>query len=228
MLAGKPNAGKSSLFNLLAGSERAIVTPIPGTTRDTVESQIVLCDLPVKLTDTAGLRESSDIVEQMGVARSRRAIAAAKVIFWVLDSSNPDLEEEISEMEFAPGTIAVWNKCELLAPDMQLPELPCPAVRISVIENKGVDALLECFSSMVYGEGENARIPEVAVNARSQALLEESDSALLQAMEQFASGEFELAASDLRSAMHSIGKITGKSSDPDVLDEIFKNFCIGK
>ena len=106
--------------------------------------------------------------------------------------------------------------------------LPCPAVRISVIENKGVDALLECFASMVYGEGENARIPEVAVNARSQALLEESDSALLQAMEQFSSGEFELAASDLRSAMHSIGKITGKSSDPDVLDEIFKNFCIGK
>ena len=228
VLAGKPNAGKSSLFNLLAGSERAIVTPIPGTTRDTVESQIVLCDLPVKLTDTAGLRESSDIVEQMGVARSRRAIAAAKVIFWVLDSSNPDLQSEIADMEFAPGTIAVWNKCELLAPDMQLPELPCPAVRISVAENKGVDALLECFSSMVYGERENARIPEVAVNARSQALLEESDSALLQAMEQFASGEFELAASDLRSAMHSIGKITGKSSDPDVLDEIFKNFCIGK
>ena len=81
VLAGKPNAGKSSLFNLLAGSERAIVTPIPGTTRDTVESQIVLCDLPVKLTDTAGLRETPDPVEQLGVARSRRAIAAAKVVF---------------------------------------------------------------------------------------------------------------------------------------------------
>ena len=228
VLAGKPNAGKSSLFNLLAGSERAIVTPIPGTTRDTVESQIVLCDLPVKLTDTAGLRESADPVEQLGVARSRRAIAAAKVIFWILDSSNPDLQSEIAEMEFAPGTIAVWNKSDLLPQETVLPELPCPAVKISVAENTNINALLETFTDMVDGEGESARIPEVAVNARSQALLEESDTALLQAMEQFGAGEFELAASDLRSAMHAIGKITGKSSDPDVLDEIFRNFCIGK
>ena len=228
VLAGKPNAGKSSLFNLLAGSERAIVTPIPGTTRDTVESQIVLCDLPVKLTDTAGLRESGDIVEQLGVARSRRAIAAAKVIFWVLDSSNPDLNSEISEMEFAPGTIAVWNKSDLMAPGTSLPELPCPAVTISVAENKNIDALLKSFTEMIYGEGENARIPEVAVNARSRALLEESDASLVQALEQFSNGDYELAASDLRNAMHAIGRITGKSSDPDVLDEIFKNFCIGK
>jgi tRNA modification GTPase len=228
VLAGKPNAGKSSLFNLLAGTERAIVTPIPGTTRDTVESQIVLCDLPVKLTDTAGLRESADPVEQLGVARSRRAIAAARVIFWVLDASSEDVQSETAEMEAAPGTIAVWNKCDQLAPGKELPALPCPAVRISVTENSNIDALLAEFTKMVYGEGENARIPEVAVNARSQALLEEADAALLQAMEQFADGEFELAASDLRSALHSIGKITGKSSDPDVLDEIFRNFCIGK
>ena len=228
VLAGKPNAGKSSLFNLLAGSERAIVTPIPGTTRDTVESQIVLCDLPVKLTDTAGLRESSDIVEQLGVARSRRAIAAAKVIFWVLDSSNPDLHAEISDMEFAPGTIAVWNKSDLLPSGRKLPELPCPAVMISVAENRNIDELLKNFTDMVYGEGENARVPEVAVNARSRVLLEESDASLVQAMEQFANGDYELAASDLRNAMHAIGRITGKSSDPDVLDEIFKNFCIGK
>ena len=228
VLAGKPNAGKSSLFNLLAGSERAIVTSIPGTTRDTVESQISLCDLPVKLTDTAGLRESTDPVEQLGVARSRRAIAAAKVIFWVLDSSAPDLQSEIKDMQFTPGTIAVWNKSDLLPPGVRLPELPCPAVSISVAENKNIDALLRIFTGMVYGEGENARVPEVAVNARSKILLEECDTALLQAMEQFSSGDFELAASDLRNAMHAIGKITGKSSDPDVLDEIFKNFCIGK
>ena len=228
VLAGKPNAGKSSLFNLLAGSERAIVTPIPGTTRDTVESQIVLCDLPVKLTDTAGLRESHDPVEQLGVARSRRAIAAAKVVFWVLDSSAPDLQKEIEKAEFAPGTIAVWNKCDLLPPDAVLPELPCPAVRISVTDNSNISGLLEEFTKIVYGEGENARIPEVAVNARSKALLEEADTALLQSMSQFADGEFELAASDLRCALHAVGKITGKSSDPDVLDEIFRNFCIGK
>ena len=227
VLAGKPNAGKSSLFNLLSGSERAIVTPIPGTTRDTVENQIVLCDLPVKLTDTAGLRESDDPVEKLGVARSRRAIAAAKVIFRVLDSSSPDLQGEIADVEFTPETIAVWNKSDL-APDAVLPELPCPAVRISVAENKNIDALLKCFAEMVYGEKENARIPEVAINARARILLEESDRALVQAAEQFSGGEFELAASDLRSALHAIGRITGKTSDPDVLDEIFRNFCIGK
>ena len=227
VLAGKPNAGKSSLFNLLSGCERAIVTPIPGTTRDTVENKIVLCDLPVTLTDTAGLRESDDPVEKLGVARSHRAIAAAKIIFRVLDSSNPDLQAEISDVDFTPETIAVWNKSDL-APEAVLPELPCPAVRISVAENKNIDALLKCFSEMVYGEKENARIPEVAVNARAQKLLEESDMALLRAAEQFTGGEFELAASDLRTALHAIGKITGKTSDPDVLDEIFRNFCIGK
>ena len=81
---------------------------------------------------------------------------------------------------------------------------------------------------MVYGEKENARIPEVAINARAQILLEESDTALVRAAEQFADGEYELAASDLRTALHAAGKITGKTSDPDVLDEIFRNFCIGK
>ena len=228
VLAGKPNAGKSSLFNLLAGSERAIVTPIPGTTRDTVESQIVLCNLPVKLTDTAGLRESTDPVEQLGVARSRRAIAAAKIIFWILDCSAPDLQAEAAGMECIPGTIAVWNKCELLPEGSELPQLPCPAVRISVAKQTNIDLLLEEFCRMVYGEGESARIPEVAVNARSQALLEETSNALENSKLQFADGDFELAASDLRQALHAIGKITGKSSDPDVLDEIFRNFCIGK
>ena len=127
-----------------------------------------------------------------------------------------------------PGTIAVWNKCDLLAPDTVLPQLPCPAVRISATENTNIDDLLAEFTKIVYGEKENARIPEVAVNARAKALLEEAESALQQALIQFADSDFELAASDLRNALHAIGKITGKSSDPDVLDEIFRNFCIGK
>ena len=227
VLAGKTNAGKSSLFNLLSGQDRAIVTPIPGTTRDTVTSQIVLCDLPVTLTDTAGLRESPDPVEQLGVARSRRAIAAAKAIFWVLDSSAPDLEEETSGMELTPFTIAVWNKSDL-APERALPPLPCPAVRISATENRGVGELLGLFAKLIRGEGENARVPEVAVNARTAALLRESAGALEQASGRFSAGEFELAASDLRSALHAVGRIIGKTADPDVLEAIFRSFCIGK
>ena len=227
VIAGRTNAGKSSLFNLLSGQDRAIVTPIPGTTRDTVTSHVVLCDLPVTLTDTAGLRETPDPVEQLGVARSRRAIAAAKAVFWVLDSSAPDLKEEASEMEITPFTVAVWNKSDL-APERPLPPLSCPAVRISATENRGIGDLLRIFSELVYGEGENARVPEVAVNARTAALLEECAEALAQASGRFAAGEFELAASDLRSALHAVGRIIGKTADPDVLDEIFRSFCIGK
>lgn len=132
VLAGRPNAGKSSLLNRLLGYERAIVTPIPGTTRDTVEAQTVICNLPVRITDTAGLRESADPIEQMGVERSRKSIAAASVTFWLLDASGGELEAELAEMERADAgnRIAVWNKIDLV-PERALPELPCPAVRIS-------------------------------------------------------------------------------------------------
>ena len=130
-------------------------------------------------------------------------------------------------MEFTPFTVAVWNKSDL-APERPLPRLPCPAVRISVTENRGIDRLLETFSRLVYGEGENARIPEVAVNARTAALLKECSSALEQAEKQFTAEEFELAASDLRTALHAAGRITGKTADPDILEEIFRSFCIGK
>ena len=228
VLAGHPNAGKSSLMNLLLGYDRAIVTPIPGTTRDTVEAQTVLRNLPVRITDTAGLRESSDPIERMGVERSRKSIATAGVTFWLLDASAPDLEAEVAGMEQAHPAhrIAVWNKIDLAA-DRKLPEISGPVVRISVLKEEGINELLDAFAAATAGSPRPAP-PEVAVNARAARLLEEALHLLPEAAAQFQDGEFELAAAGIRTAMNRVGEITGKTVEPDILDHIFSRFCIGK
>lgn len=228
VLAGRPNAGKSSLMNLLLGYDRAIVTPIPGTTRDTVEAQTVLRNLPVRITDTAGLRESSDPIERMGVERSRKSIATAGVTFWLLDASAPDPEDEVAEMERVQpaNRIAVWNKIDLV-PERELPELSGPVVRISVLREEGVDQLLDAFAAAAAGSLRPAP-PDVAVNARAARLLEEALALLPEAAGHFSDGEFELAAAAIRTAMNRVGEITGKTVEPDILDHIFSRFCIGK
>lgn len=228
VLAGRPNAGKSSLMNLLLGYDRAIVTPIPGTTRDTVEAQTVIRGLPVRITDTAGLRESADPIEQMGVERSRKSIAAAGVTFWLLDASGPDLGAEVAEMERARpvNRIAVWNKIDL-APERGLPELPGPSVRISARTGEGVDELLGAFARTA-ADSPRPAVPEVAVNARAARLLEEALELLPEATACFRAEKFELAAAGIRTAMNRVGEITGKTVEPDILDNIFSRFCIGK
>jgi len=228
VLAGRPNAGKSSLLNLLLGCERAIVTPIPGTTRDTVEAATVLRGLPVRLTDTAGLRESADPIEQMGVARSRKSLAAAGVTFWLLDAAAPDLAGEVAEMERSNpvNRIAVWNKIDL-APDRELPAVTGRTVRISAKTGAGVETLLETFARVAVHSPRPA-VPEVAVNARAAKLLAEALEHLAGAAERFRAGEFELAASGIRTAMNRVGEVTGKTVEPDILDHIFSRFCIGK
>ena len=229
VLAGRPNSGKSSLLNLLLGYERAIVTPIPGTTRDTVEAATVLRGLPVRLTDTAGLRESADPIEKIGVERSRKSLSMAGVTFWLLDASASDPAEELAEMERSGkivNRIAVWNKTDLV-PDRKLPETEDPAVRISAVTGAGIETLLSTFASMA-ADSPRPAVPEVAVNARAAKLLSEALEALPEAAEQFRKAEYELAASGIRAAMNRIGEVTGKTVEPDILDRIFSRFCIGK
>lgn len=229
VLAGRPNAGKSSLLNQLAGFDRAIVSAIPGTTRDTVEQECVLCGIPVRLTDTAGLRDSDDPIEAQGIERSRRSIASAQVTFWLLDASNDEVGDELSELEKSSGvnTIAVWNKCDLV-PDKELPETSMPSCRISAVKGEGIDKLLECFKNIISGNGEQAILPESAVNARMADALERAYSALERADEQLEMGDFELAACDLADAAYSVGETTGKTASCDLLDEVFHRFCLGK
>ena len=228
VLAGRPNAGKSSLLNRLVGYDRAIVTAIPGTTRDTVEVTSVLRGLPVRITDTAGLRRSDDPIEQEGVERSRRSIAAARITFWLLDASAENLGEELAELEHsAPsGRIAVWNKIDLV-PGRELPELPPPVVRISARTGTGLNALLDAFAAAAVHDPHPAE-PEVAVNARHATLLREALSQLPEAVRHVESGDYELASAQLREARRLVGAVTGRSVDPDILDHIFSRFCIGK
>ena len=229
VLAGRPNAGKSSLLNQLAGFDRAIVSSIPGTTRDTVEQECVLCGIPVRLTDTAGLRDSDDPIEAQGIERSRRSIASAQVTFWLLDASSDDIADELAELEKSSGvnTIAVWNKYDLV-PDRVLPETALPACRISAVNGDGIDTLLDCFKSIITGNGEQAILPESAVNARMADALERAFAALERADEQLEMEDFELAACDLADAAYSVGETTGKTASCDLLDEVFHRFCLGK
>ena len=230
VLAGKPNSGKSSLLNLLLGFDRAIVTQLAGTTRDTLEESANLRGIPVTLIDTAGIREATDMIEGIGIDRSHQSIKQAQVVFWLLDASAADIEAEITEMNAhtveKENLIAIWNKSDL-AKDKVLPELPCPSVKISVLESLDIDELLNLFEKAVW-EFPHSEEPEIAVNARHARLLEEAIEALPGAAMNLGDNDWELAAVHLRSAISALASITGEESDPDILDNIFNRFCIGK
>jgi len=229
VLAGAPNAGKSSLLNRLVGRDRAIVSDIPGTTRDVIEAPLALRGFPVTLSDTAGLRESADPLERSGVERTLAALGGARVIFYLLDAGAADLAAETAEAERrrAPGMIAVWNKIDLV-PGRGLSDLPgIPTVRISALTGEGVENLLDAFEAELR-HGESGELPPIAVNARSAGELREAREALLRAAERATAAEYELAAAELAAAGHALGLVIGRDADPDLLDEVFRNFCIGK
>ncbi len=230
VIAGKPNVGKSSLLNLLLGYDRAIVTQLPGTTRDTLEEFAHLRAIPVKLIDTAGIREADDLIEGMGIDRSKASIRQAQVVLWLLDASASDLVTECREMREHTGErgniIAVWNKTDLV-PDRELPDPGYPSAAVSISEDRGIEALLDRIEQTVWGFPHTEE-PEIAVSSRHAKLLEEARQALPQAVETLCDEDWELAAVQLRAAIAALGQITGEDADPDILDNIFSRFCIGK
>ncbi|MDD5728833.1 MAG: tRNA uridine-5-carboxymethylaminomethyl(34) synthesis GTPase MnmE [Victivallales bacterium] len=230
VLAGKPNSGKSSLLNLLLGFDRAIVTQLPGTTRDTLEETANLRGIPVTLIDTAGIREATDMIEGIGIDRSRKSILLAQIVFWLLDASVADLGAEITEMQRHTlqknKLIAVWNKTDLIS-GRELPFLSCPTVEISVLKSRGINKLLNLFEKAVWDFPHHAE-PEIAINARHARLLEQALEALPGAAANFKTGDWELAAVHLRNTISALAAITGAESDPDILENIFSRFCIGK
>jgi tRNA modification GTPase len=231
VLAGRPNSGKSSLLNLLLGYDRAIVTDLPGTTRDILEETANLRNIPVKLTDTAGIREATDLIEGLGIDRSKQSLKQAQAVFWLLDASTDNLTEEIDEMLAHAGNnkvIAIWNKIDAVERhSLILPDIIFPTVEISVEQRLGIDELLDKFETAVW-EYPHDEEPEVAVSARHAALLAEAFAVLPEAIETTASSDWELAAVHLRAAIAALGAITGENITPDVLDNIFSRFCIGK
>jgi tRNA modification GTPase len=228
-IIGRPNVGKSSLLNQLLGRDRAIVSPIPGTTRDTIEETANIRGLPVVFIDTAGLRESADEIEVEGIRRSRETLGKAELILHVLDSSEPLCKDDEKYLaEFADKKrIVVRNKTDLPA-RLQLAE-NVGAIDLCCITGKGIEALKDAIQKLVWGGEIRAEMLEVMINARHQRALARARGAITRSVDGLRTDAgLELIALELREATNAVGEIVGKTTTEDLLDSIFSQFCIGK
>ncbi len=231
VISGCPNVGKSTLLNALLGSERAIVTHTPGTTRDTLEEQLVLSGIPVRLVDTAGLRETDCDIEQEGIRRTHEQLGRADINLWVVDVSAELSEEEREHISARDPQrcIVVLNKCDIgkmLSPNAfgELSTVTC-----SLMNGRGVDALRSAILEKLGIAGPvtaNATISE-----RHRAIVQDVLNALNDVVDMVDLGQEDLtvmASSSVRMALESIGEITGRTYHADLLDNVFSRFCVGK
>lgn len=227
VLAGAPNAGKSSLLNRLLGFERAIVSATPGTTRDTIEEVINLQGFPLRLVDTAGLRpETADAIEQAGMARTQSQLASADLVLEIVDASQPPGDRLILPESSTTRHVLVLHKSDL-PPHHHWSGTD--GIPVSSLTGNGLDALTDCIIATITAGGAAFEQAEVAVNARHQACLEKAHAALTAAMAEFATGSSpEFVALDLRLALEALGDIVGRVDVEDILGAIFSQFCIGK
>jgi tRNA modification GTPase len=228
-IIGRPNVGKSSLLNALLGAERAIVTPAPGTTRDVIEGCADFDGVPVVLLDTAGLRETDDEAERLGVDRACAAASAADLVLVVLDTASPLApQREVLDRAVA---IAVLNKIDLpsvwSAEDVAQVGAACPIIRVSATVPLGLDALRQTVTrraTPTWGDG----LPTLT-SARQHAALTQVDTSLTDAIAAFRAGlPADLIAVDVQAALDHLGAVTGLVTSDDVLDAVFREFCIGK
>lgn len=234
VILGKPNAGKSSLLNLLLGENRAIVTDIAGTTRDILEEYITLHGITLKIIDTAGIRETQDIVEKIGVDKAREMAQKADLILYVVDSSVPldENDEEIMSMLDGKKAIILYNKTDL-KPVIEAEQLNKktghPVIPISAKEETGITELEEKIKAMFFG-GELSFNDEVYItNARHKVALEEADRSFDLVRSSIEMGMPEdFFSIDLMNAYENLGKILGESVGEDLVNEIFSKFCMGK
>ena len=225
VILGRPNAGKSTLLNRLVGSDRAIVTPIPGTTRDIVRETIEIGGLPVTLSDTAGLRETTDLVEDIGVQRAREAARSADIILYLVDGSAGVTEEDEAELARLENVQLVYTKADLALTRQPPTANRQPPLSISAVSDRGIDELLARLDELVR---ERYVAPEGAlVNERQRLAVAECEEALNAAL---ASTELDeqMILVDLYRAANALGVLTGAITREDVLTEIFGKFCIGK
>ena len=242
VIAGRPNAGKSSLFNRLVKEDRSIVTDIPGTTRDWIEAWISLGGIPLRLADTAVLRDSPDEVERIGVARSRELLAAADLVLYVIDGCAGFTGEDRRFLETlsgpgVPPPLLLWNKADAAPPPAEgtvlLKPGTSPVLAVSAKTGDGAGALCAAMTALLEsrnggGTPDGNRTPGIA-SARQKRLVDSAAEAVKEALDLADRGEpLDLIAPLLREGVNALGEITGEVSAADILEAIFSRFCVGK
>ena len=232
-IVGRPNVGKSSLLNAWSKSDRAIVTDLPGTTRDVVESQLVVGGIPVQVLDTAGIRETEDKVEKIGVERSRAAAKQADLVLLTIDAESgwTEGDSEIYEQVKHRPLIIIINKIDLVN---TIPELPFsseihPIITAAAALDRGIEDLETAILNAVSGGNLHAANSDLAINQRQAAALTRGKISLEQCTETITNKlPFDFWTIDLRGAIQALGEVTGEEVTESVLDRIFSKFCIGK
>ena len=229
VIVGKPNVGKSSLLNALLGYERAIVTQVPGTTRDTIEEKVMIGKVSLRLTDTAGIRETEDLVESIGVERSRRAMNDARLVIAVVDgSTEPDREDLalVKEAEKAPKGLVILSKKDLSDREIYL-DTSLPVIRLSALTGQGIEELEKTIEE----DFPEPDVPagEILTNTRHASAVGRALESMRAALEAMRSGNTpDIVLTETEGAMQAIGELTGRTIREDVTDRIFERFCVGK
>ena len=223
-IAGHVNAGKSSLLNALLGTDRAIVTDIPGTTRDTIEASIEVDGVLVNLVDTAGLRKTKEQVEEIGIERAKSAIENADLVLYVIDSTSAETYPELEKLLENKTTYRIYNKTDS-DKCLSMPEESENVFHVSAKTGDGIvqlkHAIVQLYTAGLIDGG------EIITSQRHLDALKRTEEALLSANNNI-EATVDLILVDLREALNTLGEINGKTATEDVVDSIFKNFCVGK
>jgi tRNA modification GTPase len=230
-IVGRPNVGKSSLLNQLLGHERAIVSPIPGTTRDTIEETANIRGLPVVFIDTAGLRDAGDDLEKEGIRRSHESAARAELVLHVLDGSEPLNDEDTRQLQPAAARKRILVRNKLDRPQrLVLPAgLESESVGVCALNGAGMEALKDAIQQRLWNGAIRADMLPAMINARHQDALRRARTAAERSLAALREDlTLDLVAVDLRIAVNAVGEIVGQTATEDLLDNIFSQFCIGK
>jgi tRNA modification GTPase len=233
VIAGRPNAGKSSLFNALLKEDRSIVTEIPGTTRDWIEAWVSVDGIPVRLVDTAGLRDCAEAVEKIGVDRSRKLLQEADLVLYLIDGAQGVTGEDRDFINDDDRQLLIWNKADI-APPIAAPPLSPPQnfISVSAKTGEGLARIYAAISSAIKEQTtvhQDAPITAAVGTERQKTLVDAAISALEEALALARREEpLDLIAPLLREAVNSLGEITGEVSTADILEEMFSRFCVGK